>query len=54
MNTFGLNTYIIVVGEDTYSFQGYQHQLADFMRELSWELGYEGFYKKDVKVYTIS
>lgn len=52
-NVFGLNTYLIVVGEDTYQFQGYQHQLTDFMRELSWELGYDGFYKKDVKIYTI-
>jgi len=54
MNTFGLNTYIIVVGDDTYTFQGYRHQLADFMRELAWDLGYDGFYKKGVKIYTKS
>jgi hypothetical protein len=53
MNKFGLNEYLIVVGEDTYQFQGYHHQLADFMRELSWELGYDRFYKKNVKVYTL-
>ena len=53
MNTFGLNTYVVEIGDDVYTFQGYAHQFADYMRELSCELGYEGFYKKDVKIYTI-
>ena len=35
MNTFGLNEYIIVVGDDVYELQGYAHDLATFMWELS-------------------